>query len=713
MEEYYMITRAELIKYMDEQAYKPMKFNELVDELNIKSDEREKFSDLLGELINEGAVIKTRYNRYGIPHKMNLILGKLQGHSAGFAFLISDREKEDTFIAPQNLNGAMHGDKVIARIIPSSQKKKSKEGEVIRIIERARQEIVGRLDVINNSYGFIIPDNQRISTDFYIVSKNFKNAKDGEKVVAEIIEWPKNNRSPEAKVKKVLGKEGEPGVDTLSVIHEYKLRTEFPKQVISEAKRVAKKDITAKNRKDFRDKYTITIDGADARDFDDAITIEKKGQNYLLGVHIADVGEYVKKDSVIDKEAYERGTSVYFPDRVLPMLPEVLSNGVCSLNPNVDRYTLSAIMEINDKGEVINHQIVEGIINSNKRLTYELVNDLIVHNDKKLKKEYADTLPTLQLASELAKILRSSRKERGSIDFDFAESKIIIDQVNGKPVEIKPRKRTFSDSIIEEFMLIANETVAQHFFWLDIPFLYRVHDDPLPEKINDLEKFLQNFDIYLKGVNDGEIHPKELQQAVSQAEGRPEEKLINTVILRSMQRAIYSDICAGHFGLAAKYYTHFTSPIRRYPDLVIHRIIKDYLNKNIDLTEDNEELEEFVSLAASQSTACEKKADEAERSILDLLKVEYMQGHISDVFDGIISGVIPSGFFVELPNTVEGFVHVSSLYDDYYIYQEENYRFLGERTGKTYRIGDKVEIEVIKADVKTRKIDFVLTDLKE
>ena len=708
-----MITKKELLKYMDEKVYKPMKFSELVEELNIKNDKKEDFSELLQKLINEGEIIKTRYNRYGIPHKMNLVLGKLQGNRAGFAFLISDREKDDTFIAPQNLNGAMHGDKVIARIIPSSHKKKNKEGEVIRIIERARQEIVGRLDVINNSYGFIIPDNQRVGTDFYIVRKNYKNAKDGEKVVAEIIAWPKNNRSPEAKVKKVLGKEGEPGVDTLAVIHEYKLKTDFPKQVISEAKRVANKSINPKNRVDFRDKYTITIDGEDARDFDDAITIEKKDGNYLLGVHIADVGEYVKKGSIIDKEAFERGTSVYFPDRVLPMLPEVLSNGVCSLNPNVDRFSLSVIMEINKKGEIVNHQIVEGIINSNRRLTYSLVNELVVNKDKDLQKKYSDAMKTLNLSSELAKILRASRKERGSIDFDFAESKVIIDQVNGKPVEIKPRKRTFSDSIIEEFMLIANETVAEHFFWLDIPFMYRVHDDPLPEKINDLEKFLQNFDIYLKGVNEGEIHPKELQRAVSQADDRPEEKLINTVILRSLQRAVYSDTCDGHFGLAAKYYTHFTSPIRRYPDLVIHRIIKDYLNKKIDLTEDNEDLDDFVSLAANQATACEKKADEAERSIIDLLKVEYMQRHVSDTYNGIISGVIPSGFFVELPNTVEGFVHVSSLYDDYYIYQEENYRFLGERTGKTYRIGDKVEIEVIKADVKTRKIDFILTDLKE
>ncbi|MFP4456422.1 MAG: ribonuclease R [Clostridia bacterium] len=708
-----MITKKDLLKYMDENTYKPMKFNELVKELEIKNKQEEEFHELLEELISQGEIIKTRYRRYGIPHKMNLVVGRLQGNKAGFAFLISEREKDDTFIAPQNLNGAMHGDKVIARIIPSSHKKKNKEGEIIRIIKRAREEIVGRLDVINNSYGFIVPDHQKIGTDFYIVRKNYNGAKDGDKVVADIIAWPKNNRSPEAKVTEVIGKEGQPGVDTLSVIYEYKLKTDFPDKVINEARRVSAKEITSKDRKDFRDKFTITIDGADARDFDDAITIEKQGDNFILGVHIADVGQYVKKGSVIDEEAFERGTSVYFPDRVLPMLPEVLSNGVCSLNPNVDRYTLSILMEINQEGNILNHQIYEGIINSNRRLTYDIVNKILVDKDEESIKSHQDCLDILNNAGELAKILRAKRKERGSIDFDFAESKVIIDQVNGRPVEIKPRRRRFSDNIIEEFMLAANETIAEHFHWLDIPFMYRVHDEPLPEKINDLEKFLQNFDIYLKGINEGEVHPKELQQAVDQADGRPEEKLINTVILRSMQRAVYSDTCDGHFGLAARFYTHFTSPIRRYPDLVIHRIIKDYLNKELDLTEEDGDLSDFVAEAANQSTACEKKADEAERSIIDLLKVDYMQRHISDVFTGIISGVIPSGFFVELPNTVEGFVHVSSLYDDYYVYEEENYRFLGERTGKTYRIGDEVEVEVIKADIRTRKIDFRLTDFKE
>lgn len=708
-----MINKKEILRYMDEQAYKPMKYSELFNELNIDAKKELEFRELLDELIKQGEVVKTRFNRYGLPHRMNLIVGTLQGNRAGFAFLISPREKEDTFISPQNLNGAMDGDKVIARIIPSSQKKKSKEGEVIRIIERARVEIVGRLDVVNKSYGFIVPDNSRIGTDFYIVKRNFNKAKDGEKVAAKIIAWPKNGRSPEAEVVKVFGKEGQPGVDVLSVIHEYKLHTKFPRNVRDEAERVAKEEIIVGDRTDFRDKFTITIDGADARDFDDAITLEKKDNNYCLGVHIADVGHYVKQGSLIDKEAFERGTSVYFPDRVLPMLPETLSNGVCSLNPGVDRYTLSVVMEINEAGEILDHVITEGIISSDRRLTYDIVNKLIVEKDKELIKEYFDCVTILENAGKLAMILRAKREERGSIDFDIAESEVIVDHLNGKPIEIKPRMRTFSDSIIEEFMLSANEVIAEHFFWLESPFIYRVHDDPLPEKINDLELFLQNFDIYLKGINDGEIHPKELQQAVTQAEGRPEQKLINTVILRSMRRAMYSDTCGGHFGLASKYYTHFTSPIRRYPDLTIHRIIKKYLNGQLDLSKENEALAEFVAIAADRSTACEKVADEAERSIIDLLKVEYIAGHISEAFKGIISGVIPSGFFVELANTVEGFVHVSSLYDDYYVYQEENYRFLGERTGKIYRIGDEVEIKVVKADVRTRMVDFVLTGLNK
>jgi ribonuclease R len=707
------MNKQRIIKFMDEQVYRPLKFKELVEQLEVTEGNMEQFQEILNELTEDGTVIKTRSRRFGLPHKMNLVVGHLQGHSSGFAFLISERHKEDTFIAPENLNGAMHGDKVVARMIPSSHISKNKEGEIIRIIERARTELVGRMDLVNKDYGFVVPDNQRISKDFYVHKKNFKGAKNGDKVVAEILEWPKANRSPEAKIKEVLGKDGDPGVDTLSVIHEYKLSTEFPKEVLQEAKKVAKQPITANGRRDLRNQFTFTIDGADAKDLDDAITIEKTDDGIMLGIHIADVGYYVKKDSLIDIEAFERGTSVYFPDRVLPMLPQELSNGVCSLHPEVDRLTVSVIMKLDENGNIKDSSITESIINSDRRLTYDLVNKLVVDKDQQLREEYQDCIEALELSAKLAVILREKRMQRGSIDFDFAESKIEVDQVSGRPVNIRPRRRTFSDGIIEEFMLLANETIAEHFYWLSIPFMYRVHDEPLSEKLSDLTQFLANFNIYLKGVHDGEVHPKEFQKAIKEAEGRQEEKLINTVILRSMQRAVYSDTCDGHFGLASDYYTHFTSPIRRYPDLVIHRIIKDFLNDNIKVgTKKEEELSEFVAIAANKASARERVADEAERSILDLLKVEFMAQSLYNEYDGLISGVIPSGFFVELENTVEGFVHVSTLFDDYYLFEKENYRFIGERTGNIFRLGDKVRIKVVGADVQSRKIDFKLVDME-
>ncbi|QOR34474.1 ribonuclease R [Clostridium sp. 'deep sea'] len=709
-----MINKKELLILMDEKNYKPQTLEELIKELELKNTKKADLKQLLAELESEGLVIKTRYGRYGLPHRMNLVLGKLQGNKSGYAFLLSDREEEDVFISSEKLNGAMHGDKVIARLYWPVEGKKKREGEVIRIIKRARTSIVGRMEIIKRNHGFIIPDSKRLGRDFYVAKSDFNGAKNGDKVVADITSWPMKRRAPEAKVTKILGKEGDKGVDTLSVIHQYDLPLEFPESVLAEAKKVAKepnKQEIAK-RKDLRDVQTITIDGADARDLDDAITLEKlTNGNYKLGVHIADVGHYVKRGTKLDIEALKRGTSVYFPDRVLPMLPTELSNGICSLHPEVDRLTLSAIMQVTNEGKVKDYEIVESIIHSNARLTYTEVNEILVNENKETINKYQELVPLLKIAGELAKILRSKRINRGSIDFDFPEAKIKVDENSGRPVEIKPRSRTFADSIIEEFMLLANETVASHYYWLQTPFVYRVHDEPDLEKMLELNRFLNNFGIYVKGVQSGQFHPKAVQQVLDEANGKKEEQLINTVVLRSMQRAEYKPECDGHFGLAAKFYSHFTSPIRRYPDLTIHRIIKQLIKSKGKLTENERlELEEFVDHASYQSTERERIADEAERDIDDLLKVEYMAGNIGNEYTGVISGVVTAGFFVELPNTIEGFVHVSSLVDDYYLLEREKFRFIGQRGGRIFRLGDKVQVVVNSVSIENRRIEFTLTE---
>ncbi len=709
-----MIRNVELLSLMDKKTYKPQTIDELIKVLELKPAVRFDLQLMLDELEQEGQVIKTRYGRYGLPHRMNLVLGKLQGHPTGYAFLIPDRDEDDIFISSNKLNGAMHGDKVIIRLLGPFNGKKS-EGEVIRILKRARSKVVGRIEIIRNHHGFIVPDNKRLGRDFYVNASDFNGAKNGDKVVAKIISWPNKRRAPEAVVSKVLGPEGAPGVDTLSVIHQYKLPLHFPKRVLEEAEKVPQEIEAAEisKRLDLRQQLTITIDGADARDLDDAISVvQLDNGHFSLGVHIADVGHYVKKDSKLDQEALKRGTSVYFPDRVLPMLPTQLSNGICSLHPQVDRLTLSVVMEVDKAGNVRDYQIVESIIHSNARLTYTEVNRILVDNDLDLREKYQHLLALLEAAAELAKILRNRRDSRGSIDFDFPEAKIKIDQHSGRPVDVKPRQRTFADSIIEEFMLLANETVASHYYWLQVPFIYRVHEEPLVEKMGDLGKFLNTFGIYIRGIHSGEVHPKAIQQALGEVKGRKEEQLINTVVLRSMQRAEYKPECEGHFGLAAKYYTHFTSPIRRYPDLVIHRIIKRLIKEQGKMSEKERiKLTDFVEYAAKTATERERTADEAERDINNLLKVEYMSGKINQEYTGVISGVVSAGLFVELPNTVEGFVHVSSLTDDYYLLERDKYRFIGQRTGRIFRLGDRVQILVNSVNIEDRRVEFVLKEM--
>ncbi len=702
-----MIEKRDIIDYMEREEYRPQTAPELFENMKVTVASAE-FDEILAELEATGQIIETRYGRFGLPHRMNLAVGRLQGNKAGFAFLLVPRPDTDVFISADKLNSAMHGDLVIARLLPGKPNSKKREGEVIHVLDRARTTIVGRLEKTGRQHGFIIPDNKRISRDFYVDASDFNNAKDGDKVVAEITAWAHQRRAPEAKITEILGAEGAPGVDILSAIKRYDLPTEFPPEVIQVAQKVPQ-DVNPnqiKGRLDLRDLPTITIDGEDARDLDDAISLARRSDGgYTLGVHIADVGNYVTAGSILDIEALKRGTSVYFPDRVLPMIPPELSNGICSLHPGVDRLTLSVLMDINTEGVVTDYKIRETVIHSDARFSYKEANQFLEQKQDSTK--YRNFGDMLQVAKELAAKLASRRKHRGSINFDFPEAKITVDPQTGRPIDIQPRSRTVADNIIEEFMLLANETVAEHCFWLEIPFIYRVHDEPSADKMQELGEFLQNFNIYLKGSGNGDIHPKSLQEALAKADILPEEQLINTVILRSMKRAEYSEICGGHFGLAAKYYTHFTSPIRRYPDLFIHRVLKMLMHQNDRLTEKQiDQLKPLAIEAAAQSTSCERKADEAERDIDDLMKVEYMAGNIGNVYKGLISGVVNSGFFVELPNTIEGFVHLSSLHDDYYRLEREKYQLIGEQTGRTLRIGDEIKIRVYDVSYDERQIEF-------
>ena len=703
-----MAIREKILEFMREKAYSPMLDMELASVFNIQNTEIGEFYSILDDMEKRGEIIKTKKNRYAAPERMNLIVGKLQQHAKGFGFVLSELSAyPDVFIPAEEINGAMHNDRVIARITKKSNDGKKQEGEIIRIIERANDELVGTFESSRN-FGFVVADEKRINMDIYIPKNEFNGAKDGHKVVVKITRWPEARRNPEGKVIEVIGHKDDVGTDIVSIIRKYKLPEEFPKKVEQEAEDIPETipEEEIARRRDLRGEKIVTIDGADAKDLDDAVAVTQLSNgNYLLSVHIADVTYYVKEGKALDKEALQRATSVYLVDRVIPMLPRKLSNGVCSLNPRVDRLALSVSMEIDRRGNVINHEIYESVIKTCERMTYTDVSDILEKDDEELKKRYDYLLEDFKRMEELALILRKKRESRGSIDFDFDESKIILDE-SGRPVEIKKAERRVANRIIEEFMLICNETVAEHFHWANIPFVYRIHEEPDMDKIEAFNKFIHNFGYHLKGVG-GEVHPKALQDLLKKVDGQKEERIINTIMLRSLKQAKYSPECTGHFGLAAQYYSHFTSPIRRYPDLQIHRIIRESLQGKINAKR-IEKLKGIVAKAAEQSSIRERVAEEAERETDDLKKTEYMTYHIDEEFDGIISSVTSFGMFVELDNTIEGLVRISSLVDDYYIYDPDQYLFRGERTKKTYRIGDEVRVRVIKADVAQKEIDFLL-----
>lgn len=703
-----MTIKDKIIEFMRTSAYNPMLEGELAEALDINREQIPLFTKLLEEMVTEGLVIRTRKKRYGVPERMGLIVGKLQGHAKGFGFIISETMGvEDVFIPASFINGAMNQDRVVARINQETTNTRRAEGEIIRILERANTEVVGVYEDSKN-FGFVVPDDKKINVDIFIPKADKNSAKTGDKVVCEIIEWPERRRNPEGKIIEILGHEDDPETDILGVMRKFKLNPNFPKKVEKEIEEIAQKvtEEEIAGRKDLRNLTMITIDGADAKDLDDAVSLEKLSNgNYKLGVHIADVAHYVREGTELNKEALKRGTSVYLVDRVIPMLPKELSNGICSLNPRVDRLAMSVFMEIDKQGQVIDHQIFESVINIDERMVYEDVSDILENDDLELSEKYKHLLEIFKNMGELCKILRNRRELRGSIDFDLDEAKIILNE-EGRTVDVIKYERRIANRIIEEFMLICNETIAEKFYWLNAPFVYRVHEEPNIEKLEEFNKFIYNLGYQLKGMTN-EIHPKMLQDLLKEVGGEKEETLISTLMLRSLKKARYAPENLGHFGLSAKYYCHFTSPIRRYPDLAIHRIIKGYLQGNMD-EKNHKKFQSIVGYISEESSRRENLADEAERETEDLKKAEYMAEHIGEIYEGIISGVTSFGIFVELENTIEGMVHLSSIVDDYYIYNADKHSLVGERKKRIFRIGDNIKIQVARVDIKQREIDFNL-----
>ena len=704
-----MLTKEEIVVYMEHQAVRPLSEEELAEVFAVDTVEAlVQLKGLLKELESDGRLVLSRKNRYGRPAQFNLLIGKISRHPKGFGFLMQeDADVDDIFIPASELKGAMNGDRVIVRIKREATAKSRAEGEVIRILQRNVQRIVGTFES-SRHFGFVVPDDKRFGSDIFIPKEQFNGAKTNMKVLVEITQWPEKNRSAEGKIVQVIGKKDAPGVDILSIIMGHDLPQGFPADVLMYAEALPETIAVSEieKRRDLRDMLMITIDGEDAKDLDDAVSVQRlENGNYLLGVHIADVGHYVKEDSVLDKEALERATSVYLVDRVIPMLPQKLSNGICSLNAGEDRLAMTCMMEINSQGVVVSHGIFESVIHVNYRMTYQNVTKILLNQDEALCGKYHEILSMLQEMAQLQMILEKKRKLRGAIEFYAPESKVILDK-KGHPIRIEWREQGVADKIIEEFMLCANETVAEHFFWMEVPFLYRVHEEPKMEDVLDVNKFLQAFGYNIKGLSN-HVHAKAYQNVVEQVAGKPEEMMINTVMLRSMQHARYDVEALGHFGLAAQYYSHFTSPIRRYPDLAIHRMIKELLHNGDRLDEKRVTiLKGKMKHYAEQASVREKIAEEAERESVELKKIEYMKPYVGDVFQAKISGVTNFGIFVQLDNSVEGLAHISTLIDDFYQFQPESYSLIGEHTRKVYRLGQDIKVRLTRVSVEDRQIDF-------
>ena len=723
-----------ILEFMKDENYIPMKAKEMASILCVPKNDYSDFNAILQKLEDEFKIQKNRKSKYSLINEEKYITGIFRANEKGFGFVKIDGKEEEIYISKNYTKNALNGDTVVAEIL-SEEKGASKEGRIIKILTHENDTIVG-VFTDNRNYGFVVPDDRKLGTDIFISKKKFGGAKNNSKVLVKILKYPEKGKNAEGEIIEVLGNVNEAGVDMLSLVMEYKLPYEFPEDVIEEAQSFKEENIKndIEGRLDLRNEEIFTIDGEDAKDLDDAVCVKKlENGNYQLGVHIADVSHYVKEGSKLDKEAIIRGTSIYMLDRVIPMLPKELSNGICSLNPKKDRLTLSVIMEIDQNGYVVSSEIKKSIIKTTRRMSYNEIatilkyingeNDIEVIEDTTKAKQKINTLqkdiqlleeckPYFQhfkLMEELAKILKKRREKQGSLNLDLPETKIILDE-NGFAIDVKKYEMTFANEIIEQFMLTANETVAETFYWLEAPFIYRVHEEPDEEKIQELNTFLYNFGYKIKS-NKENIHPKAFAKILEDIKGKDEERVISTLILRTLKQARYESQNKGHFGIASKYYCHFTSPIRRYPDLFIHRIISEYITDNYNLNQEKiDKLNQQATNYANTSSEREKIAQKVERDSIEIKKAEYMQGKIGEEYDGIISSITSFGMFVELENTVEGLIRFENLGDEYFIYDENRKTLTGEKTKTTYKIGDKVKIRVINANKILRQIDFEISD---
>ena len=699
-----------ILELLKDEEYPPMKAKQIAMVMRVPKNEYNEFLNILGNLEMKMKIQKNRKNQYRIVEKVYYD-GVYRKNAKGFGFVKIENEEDEIYIAKTNSLNALNGDEVLIEIIEEKNKVKKAEGKIVRILKHEKDTVVGIFQN-NKNFGFVVPDDKNFGTDIFVSKKNFGKARNNHKVLVQITKYPEKGKKAEGKIIEVLGNVNETGVDMLSLIKEHKLPSIFPEQVVEEAKksgnRIDEKDI--KNRIDLRNEVIFTIDGAEAKDLDDAIEIKKlENGNYKLSVHIADVSYYVKPNSLLDQEALIRGTSIYMLGKVIPMLPRELSNGICSLNAGEDRFTLSCTMEIDKNGNVKSSEIYKGVINVTERMTYTDVQKILDNSDEEITKKYEKYINEFKLMEELAQILKAKRLEKGYLNLDIPESKIELDS-EGRAINISKYETTFANEIIEQFMLIANETVAEKFFWLDAPFIYRVHETPDYEKVQELNKFLFNFGLKIKANKDN-IYPKEFAKILEEIKGKDEEKVVSHLLLRTLKVARYEEINKGHFGIASKYYCHFTSPIRRYPDLFIHRIISKYLEENYDVNEKFiEEYKKQAEERAKQSSEREKIATKVERESEDIKKAEYMENRIGEEYEGMISSVTSFGIFVELDSTVEGLIRFEDLGNEYFIYDEDRKRLIGERSNIVYKIGDKVKIRVKDASKLLRTVDFEIVE---
>ena len=688
-----------ILKFMSREDYVPMKAKEIAGIFMVPKNKYNNFKSILDKLEKEYKIQKNRKNKYSIIDENKYIKGAYRGNEKGYGFVIPENEEmEDIFIPRGNNNNALNDDIVVAEIVKESEDGKRKEGKIVSIVKHEKDKVVG-LFVKSKNFGFVIPDDKKFGGDIFISKSNFAKAKNNQKVVVKLTKYPEKNKKAEGKIIEIIGGIDEAGVDMLSLVKEYDLPYEFPQGVIEEAK-------SKGNRVDLRDKTIFTIDGEDAKDLDDAVRVYKNDDgNYMLDVHIADVSYYVTENSLLDKEAIIRGTSIYMLDRVIPMLPRELSNGICSLNAGEDRFTLSCTMEIDKEGNIISSDVYKAVIKVTERMNYKDVQKIIDGSDEEVLERYKNYIQDFKLMEELAKILKNKRLERGYLNLDLPESKVVLDN-NGHAVDIKKYELYFSNEIIEQFMLSANETIAERFYWLEAPFIYRVHEEPDIDKVKELNKFLYNFGYKINKSGD-KVYPKEFAKVLDSVKGKTEERVVSNLVLRTLKVARYESENDGHFGIASNYYCHFTSPIRRYPDLFIHRIISKYLENNYELSEkQKEKYEKQAEQYAKTSSDREKIATKVERDSIDIKMAEYMQDRIGEEYEGMVSSVTSFGIFVELDNTVEGLIRFENLGDEYFEYDEEHKQLIGEKTGITYKIGDRVKIKVINANKETRQIDF-------